>query len=139
MEQNIIYPTLLDRVKAVIVDGFIIVAGLVIAGLIFAEFPNAPGYVRGAVFILVFLLYEPIMVSLGGTFGHRIFGLRVKSHINHSRNIIVPLAIIRSVVKWFLGWISFFSMLSNPEKRAIHDLLSGSIVLYSEDCSPSIA
>ncbi|MGE3800656.1 MAG: RDD family protein [Candidatus Kapaibacterium sp.] len=133
MESDISYPTLRERFKAIVLDGFIILIGLVVAGVIFGQFPNAPGYVRGAVFVLVFLLYEPILVSTGGTVGHRVFGIRVKSYADYSRNVMIPFAIIRSVVKWILSWLSFFTMLSNPEKRAIHDLLSGSIVLYRED------
>lgn len=133
MEQDFYYPTLRERFKAIVLDGFIVLVGLVAAGLIFGQFPNAPGYLRGGVFILLFLLYEPIMVSTGGTVGHRVFGLRVKSYFEESRNIMLPMAIIRSVVKWVLSWFSFFTMLSNPEKRAVHDLLSGSIVLYRED------
>ncbi len=133
MEHPILYPSLLERFKAIILDGFIIIIGLVIAGLIFSGFPDAPGFVRGSVFVLVFLLYEPIMVAMGGTIGHRVMGLRVKSYSDSSKNIMLPLSIIRSIVKWLLGWISFLSMIANEEKRAMHDLLSSSIILYKKD------
>jgi uncharacterized RDD family membrane protein YckC len=126
------YPRLATRFKAMIVDGFMIMIGFVLAGMIFSVFEAAPGYVRAIVFVTIVFLYEPILVSFGGTIGHRANGIMVKSNTNRNKNIFFLFALVRSAIKWFLGWISFVTMITNPEKRAIHDLLSNSIVLYKK-------
>ena len=36
---------------------------------------------------------------------------------------------IRYPVKLLLGWISFLTINSNPKRRAIHDLASGSVMI----------
>lgn len=38
-------------------------------------------------------------------------------------------AIIRYIIKISLGWISFLTINSNYEKRAIHDFVAGSVVI----------
>lgn len=127
------YPLLAERFKAMLVDAFLILFAMVLVSLLFSVFENAPGFVRGAVFILLIFLYDPLFVSFGGgTIGHRAMGLKVKSHSDRNRNVFLPLAILRFIVRWFLGWISFVTMISDKEKRAIHDLLCNSIVLYRE-------
>jgi uncharacterized RDD family membrane protein YckC len=43
----------------------------------------------------------------------------------------MPAAYLRYVLKLLLGFYSFFAMSFNKERRALHDLASGSIVLDS--------
>jgi uncharacterized RDD family membrane protein YckC len=127
------YPKLVDRYKAMLVDGLVIFLGIILAGIIFSFFENAPGYIRGSAFILIVFLYEPIFVSfLGATFGHKSFGLMVKSNLDRNKKVFFPLALIRSMLKLILGWLSFITMISDKQKRAIHDYASGSIVLYAK-------
>ncbi len=126
------YPSLATRFKAMIVDGLMIITGFFLAGVIFSIFEDAPGYARGIAFVFIIFLYEPILVSFGGTIGHRANGMIVKSHANTDKNIFFLLAILRSLIKWFLGWISFITIINGKEKRAIHDLASNSIVLYKK-------
>ena len=126
------YPRLIDRFKAIIIDGFIIIILFFLSAWIFGIFENAPTFLRVGTFIILFGLYEPTMVSMGGTFGHRAMDLRVASNSSYDKNVIWPLAIIRFAIKWFLGWLSFLSILGSEHNRAIHDILSNSIVLYKE-------
>jgi uncharacterized RDD family membrane protein YckC len=132
-ENPIAYPLLVERVKALMVDGFVLIAGIVLAGISIGSFENTPAYVRGAVFIFLFFLYEPVLVSIrGGTIGHSAMGLKVKSHADRNKNMFLLFSIFRSAIKWLLGWLSFLTMISNKERRAIHDLASNSIVLYRD-------
>jgi uncharacterized RDD family membrane protein YckC len=132
-ENPIAYPLLVERVKALMVDGFVLIAGIVLAGIIIGSFDNTPAFVRGAVFVFLFFLYEPVLISIrGGTIGHTAMGLKVKSHADRNKNVFLLFSIFRSAVKWLLGWLSFLTMISNKERRAIHDLASNSIVLYRD-------
>jgi uncharacterized RDD family membrane protein YckC len=40
------------------------------------------------------------------------------------------LALLRFAIKSMLGFISLFAISSNKDRKAIHDIASGSIVLY---------
>ena len=127
--------SLIDRIKATILDNLIFV-GLV---LVFSQVFDHLGYegipLRIAALFVV-LSYEPIMVSLGGTIGHRTQKITVKRATNEEKNIPLIAAYFRYLVKVVLGVISLFSVSFNDEKKAIHDLLSNSIVLYKSDGSP---
>jgi hypothetical protein len=80
----------------------------------------------------IFFLYDPIMVSLfGGTIGHLVIRLRVKQYKYETKNLFFVLAFFRFLVKIFLGWLSFLTVSGNKEKRAIHDILPGSIVIQN--------
>jgi hypothetical protein len=43
------------------------------------------------------------------------------------------MALIRFLVKGLLGWLSFLTVTGSTRKRAIHDLLGGSIVMAAKD------
>ena len=78
----------------------------------------------------MFLLYEPLFVSLfGASIGHMFLDLRVKKETDNSKNIYFHIAILRFIVKSVLGWVSFFTVNSDDKKRAIHDHLAKSVVL----------
>lgn len=126
------YPRLALRYQATVVDGLVIVAGLVTIGSILSLFESAPGYLRAMAFVVVAFLYEPLMVSRGGTLGHRWMGLKVKSRSNPHKNVFVILALLRFAAKIALGWLSFITMLFSSDNQAIHDMLSDSVVLYKD-------
>jgi uncharacterized RDD family membrane protein YckC len=53
----------------------------------------------------------------------------VKDHSDTHRRIGVFASFIRYVFKTVLGWLSFLTITANKERRAIHDLISGSVVI----------
>ena len=125
------YPGVLARVKAVIIDGMILLMFMVIASSVFSGLNNVPDYARIIVFILIFLLYDPILTStIGGTIGHRIIGIRVRKASDEKTNINIILAVIRFVLKSFPGWISLLTVMGNEKRRAIHDFVAQSVVKY---------
>lgn len=127
------YPGVSTRVKAVVTDSIILVTFIVGATYLFESFENVPDFVRIVAFIFIFLLYDPLLTStLGGTIGHMIFGIRVKREINHDKNILFPLAIIRYLVKVLLGWISLLTVSGNKKGKAIHDIIVKSVVIYKD-------
>jgi len=129
IERN--YPGVLDRVKAIVMDTFIIIIFMFVITYVFSLFNNVPDNAKIFAFIFIFFLYDPLFTSIfGGTFGHMAFGLRVRREKNQTKKIIFPLAIIRFIVKASLGWISLLTVLGNIKRKAIHDYLVGSVVIY---------
>jgi uncharacterized RDD family membrane protein YckC len=127
------YPGVFDRVKAIVTDGLVIVVFMLIASYIFSLFESVPDYARIIAFVFIFLLYDPLFTSIfGGTIGHMMLGLRVKRQSDEQKNIIFPLAILRYIVKASLGWISLLTVSGNDRRKAIHDYLTGSVVVYAK-------
>ena len=128
------YPGVSDRVKSAVVDSVIILIFLFTATYTLSYFDNVSNTVRILIFSFIFVLYDPIFISLlGGTIGHMAMGIRVKRKMNPEKNILLPLAIIRFIVKLILGIVSLFTVSSDKQSLAIHDLVVGSIVLYKKD------
>ncbi|MCT4587810.1 MAG: RDD family protein [Carboxylicivirga sp.] len=128
METN--YGSLIDRIKALTIDSVVIMALGLITAISFSQFENIPDYIRGVAFVFVFLLYDPIFTSLfGGTIGHLLIGLRVKRDKDHSKKIIFPAAILRFIIKIFLGLISLLTVTGNKKNKSIHDSVVSSVVI----------
>lgn len=124
-------PTLLTRIMAIFVDLIIVIfLSAMMAVLIdFFSLEVSP-VVKGIVAILIFLFYDPVLTSQsGGTFGHKLLGLKVRKNQARTEYITFPNAILRAIIKGLLGWIVFLTVVLSNEKRGIHDMLSGSIVI----------
>ena len=127
------YPGIFERLKAIITDGIVIVVFMFAVAHIFSLYENVPDNARIFAFVFIFLLYDPLFTSLfGGTIGHMIIGIRVKRESNELKNILFPLAILRYIVKALLGWISMLTIARNTKRKAIHDILVGSVVVYAK-------
>ena len=131
---TIAYPGVSDRVKAAVVDSVIILLFLFTATYTLAYLNNASITIKIITFSFIFIFYDPIFTSfLGGTIGHMAMGIRVKRKSNPEKNILLPHAIIRYLVKFILGIVSLFTVSNNSKGLAIHDLVVGSIVLFKKD------
>lgn len=127
------YPSVFDRVKAIVADTACILIFMAIAAYIFSLFENVPDSVRIIVFVFIFFLYDPLFTSIfGGTIGHMMNGIRVKKEKNETQNIVFPLAVIRFLVKASLGLISLLTVHNNKKRKAIHDFIVGSVMVYSK-------
>ena len=93
------------------------------------KFENVPDWVSIAMFASLFIIYEPICMVFGSTLGNYIKGIRVRKNTDSSKRINIIQAIVRYPVKVFLGWVSFLTIHSNLQRRAIHDLVSGSVMI----------
>jgi uncharacterized RDD family membrane protein YckC len=129
--EEISYPRLLDRVKAVFIDAIGILLLMVAVSAIFSGIEAVSDNVRIAAFIFIFWLYDPLFTSIfGGTIGHMIVGIRVKKERNEASNISFFHALFRFVFKSMLGWISLLTVTNNKKRKAIHDSIAGSVVVY---------
>jgi uncharacterized RDD family membrane protein YckC len=127
------YPGVFDRIKAIMTDGIVIVVYMFVASYIFSLFESVPDNARIIAFVFIFLLYDPIFTSLfGGTIGHMMLGIRVKRESDEQKNILFHKAILRYLVKVLLGWVSLLTVSGNKKRKAIHDFLVGSVVVYAK-------
>lgn len=122
------FATLLQRVKALMID-LLVIVGLFVAFSQFIEFFGEVSDTATKIIIVLIFTYDPLFTSIfGGTVGHLLIGIRVKRKNSPSKNIILPLAILRYVLKTSLGWISLLTVTSSKNRQALHDISSKSIV-----------
>lgn len=134
MEKKIVYPGIFDRSKALFIDSIVFVVLIIIVTDIFEAFDISHKLLKMLAFLFVFVFYDPLCTHFFGcTLGHNLIGIKVKNYKNQEENISFIKAIFRFLVKIFLGWISLITISSDQEKRAIHDTISGSIVLYEKN------
>jgi len=124
------YPSILRRYFSTFIDSLFIISLLIALGYVFQEQNETATAVKVTATIFFFFIYEPLFTSFFCTLGQKITGIRVRTKYTHEK-ISLPAAYIRIIVKIFLGIISFFSIPFSQEKRAIHDLIIGSVVIYN--------
>jgi len=123
------YPSLSDRAQSIFIDSIFIVILMFIAGSILEKYEAAPDWIRIVLFFGLWAVYEPVCTTLGFTLGNYAKGIRVRKISNPQKKINIVQAFFRYLVKASLGWLSFISIHFNPEKRAIHDLAVGSVMV----------
>ncbi|MBK7212235.1 MAG: RDD family protein [Bacteroidales bacterium] len=122
-------PSLRTRFFSILLDGVSIVILAYLCTLIFESIGEVPDYMRKVAFLFCFILYEPILVSFGATIGQSMMNIRVRSFSNPEKKLNIAFAVVRTFVKFLLGWLSFITISFNPNRRAIHDMASGSIMI----------
>jgi uncharacterized RDD family membrane protein YckC len=127
------YPDLKTRIQSTFIDTILMVV-LMFAAAILLEKINPSqeeedGWIRGVIFISIWGIYEPVAMTIGCTLGNYLMKIRVKKHSDITKRINLLQAYIRFIVKILLGWISFLTIHSNKERRAIHDFAAGSMMI----------
>ena len=123
------YPSLVERLQSTFIDTIIIIILMVCFSNALDSFNNVPEWVRILLFAFLFVIYEPLFMTFGCTIGNYIKGIRVRKNEDISQKINIGQAILRYPIKLALGWISFLTINSNLQRRAIHDLASGSVMI----------
>ncbi len=126
MEQK--YPSLLNRIKSTTIDSLILIACMFLFTEILGMFENVPNWVKIMLFTSL-LTYEPLCTTFGATIGNDKMNLRVRKNSDNTKRINLFQAFIRYFFKIILGWLSFITIFSSEKKRAIHDLISGSVMI----------
>ena len=127
------YPLLTDRVQSTFIDSILIIILMFVFASILDRYDNVPDWVRIVMFVGLFIAYEPLCMTLGCTLGNYVKKIRVRQNSDSTKRINIFQAIIRYPIKILLGWISFLTIGSNPKRRAIHDLVSGSVMVKLEE------
>ena len=123
------YPPLIDRIQSAFIDTMLIIILMIVFARVLDRFENVPDWVRILLFVFLFMLYEPLCMSLGFTIGNYVKKIRVRRDEDTSKRISIFQAFLRYPLKMLLGWISFLTIHSTPKRRAIHDLASGSVMI----------
>ena len=123
------YPQLTDRIQSTFIDTILIVILMFAFASVLEKFDNVPDWVRIIMFAGLFIAYEPLCMTFGSTLGNYIKGIRVRKSSDSTKRINIFQAIVRYPIKVLLGWVSFLTINSNSKRRAIHDLVSGSVMV----------
>jgi uncharacterized RDD family membrane protein YckC len=134
MEQQ--YPLLIDRIQSTFIDLLVILLVTFAIGSILNRFENVPDWVRIVLFFGLWAVYEPVSTALGCTLGNYVKGIRVRQYNKYGSRINIAQAFIRYLLKTTLGWLSFITIHMNKDKRAIHDLVSGSVMIKKKSDLP---
>lgn len=119
-----IYPRLLRRVRAALIDSVLLYVVAILFWMMLLPILDAfPAPVRIAYPVLAFFVLEPLMVSFtGGSPGHHLMGIAIHDSRTGSR-IGVIRALIRFLLRTFLGWLSLILVLTTKKHQALHDLI----------------
>ena len=124
------YATFTRRLRALVIDSAVLVAGLVVivlASELTRDVPGSGRVLAAALFAMI-LLYEPLMVwRLGGTVGHRATNLRVVDDASGGNPGLLRAA-ARFWIKAALGLLSFVTMALTRRHQAVHDSLTRTTV-----------
>jgi uncharacterized RDD family membrane protein YckC len=123
------YPQLTDRIQSTFIDSILIVILMFIFSNILERYEHVPDWVRIGLFAFLFLVYEPLCMTIGCTLGNYLKNIRVRKFSDPTKRINIIQALVRYPVKVILAWVSFLTINSNPKRRAIHDLVSGSVMI----------
>ncbi len=129
MSSCVEFPSLSDRFQSTFIDMLFIVAMMFVASSVLERYQEVPDWVRLVLFVGLWGVYEPLCTSLGATIGNSMKNIRVRRITNITKRISFVQAFFRYLLKISLGWISFITIHFNPEKRAIHDLAAGSVMI----------
>jgi uncharacterized RDD family membrane protein YckC len=135
---EVLYARLGLRFRAFLIDYFIVVGTFLLSAFVGGKLQDVPGagallFVSWAVFAV---LYEPVMVwRTGGTIGHHLKNIHVVSERTGQRPGLFA-AVVRNLIKMFLGWISFLLLLASSKQQAFHDAVVGVTVRIKD---PSLA
>ena len=128
-----VYASINDRVKAVLIDSLILLIFMYAFSVLFSFLGNVPNNIKVVSWVLIFLLYDPLMTAFnGGTIGHSAANITVRRSNNIDKNIAFPNAMLRFLLKSLLGWISLISISFSDNKTAIHDKAVNSVVIKKE-------
>ncbi|UUW07140.1 RDD family protein [Flavobacterium plurextorum] len=125
------YPFLLERIQSILIDSILIIACMILISDVLSNFKNVPDWLRAVLLILIFL-YEPIMTTFGGTIGNNIKRIQIRKNSDETQSINFFQAIIRYFFKLLLGWLSFITIFSSNKKRAVHDIISGTVMIKNQ-------
>ena len=127
--KDIIYPSLLKRVQSTFIDGILtfIFTGLLV---VLASAINDDNVGLKIAAIIIGISYDPLMMAFSRSIGQRITGMKVIT-ADSGEAISLFAAYIRYIIKAMLGWLSFVTMHSNTQRRAIHDLAANSVVIMA--------
>ena len=123
------YPSLLKRTIAAFVDTctmFLITAILILLG----DEIDSELIVLKVAALLIGMSYEPVAMRYSRTVGQIIAGTKLRQNPDSAAGSLLK-AYLRFGIRCFLGWMSFLTIHQDRQARAIHDIITGSVVEYA--------
>jgi uncharacterized RDD family membrane protein YckC len=126
-----LYPGLPLRMKAGIIDGIIIISLAISLPMLTSQIEGVPPLLNFIALLGPLLLLEPCLISFrGATLGQSWYGMSVVD-VHTMERCPLPRAFLRYVVKVILGVVSSVYMFFSHRCQAIHDLLAGTVVVFT--------
>lgn len=126
------FPVLSLRIRAYLIDLLSLTFLVYFASFVVSFLGDFSGTIKGIAFVAVIVLFEPVLIKFtGGSLGHHYVGIRIANAKTHE-NLGFFQGVLRFILKVMLGFFSFFGMLITQQHRALHDALSGSVVLFKD-------
>ncbi len=126
------YPTLTRRYIATAIDVAFVLGIIVLVSYLFENADATGVKIRVGIILFLLFVYEPLCTSRLCTLGQKIMGVRVRRFPSLER-ISILMAYGRIIVKGLLGVFSFFTLPFSKNRRAIHDMVARSIVIFVDD------
>ena len=126
------YPSIVKRIQSTFIDALLIVALMFATAKILDQFKEVPNWVKIVLFFGMWGIYEPVCVAYACTIGNYFMNIRVRKFANTFQRINLFEAFVRYIFKTGLGWLSFLTVHTNKERRAIHDMVAGSVMIELE-------
>ena len=123
------FPTIGRRIISDLIDCFFVFVLFVLISKIVYSKANQNYNPREVylLFIIIILLYFPLLNSYFYTFGQGITQIRMVSL--EFKKLTLTQSVTRFSAKVYIGWISFFLLFFSLKNRSIHDFLGESIIL----------
>ena len=126
------YPPIVKRIQSIFVDMLLIVAVMFAAAKLLDLFGEVDSWVKIVIFFGLWGVYEPFCTAYACTVGNYFLNIRVRKFSDPSKRINLFQAYLRYIFKSVLGWLSFLTVHTNKERRAIHDMVAGSVMIELE-------
>jgi uncharacterized RDD family membrane protein YckC len=120
------YPSLLQRYLATLID----VIAILFLFYLYAKSPLSQTATGASATwpLWLFVVYEPICNRYATTLGQLLMGFRVRT-FQGERKVPLWRGFVRLFTKYILGAISFIRMPIHKQRRALHDIISGTIAI----------
>jgi len=129
---QVLYSTLPRRIKASIIDSFLLLALFILCPLAIGSLTGSKTWLNGVAMFAPPLLLEPFLISyFGFTLGQFIFGIQVVRVDTHEKCPLLA-SFARYYIKILLGGLSTVYMLFSKKHQAIHDHVAKTLVVLSD-------
>ena len=128
---QVLYATLPRRIKASIIDAFVLLALFILSPLMISSLTGKDTGLNAIAMFTPPLLLEPFLISfLGFTIGQYVFGIQV-IRLDTGGKCPLVASFARYFAKTILGSLSIVYMLFSKKHQAIHDHLAKTLVVLS--------
>jgi uncharacterized RDD family membrane protein YckC len=128
------FPALFQRYFAALVDLIFVFFSAYLVSTYTSLFESA-SLEQFIVILLLLFTYDALFTSKLCTLGQLLLNFRVRNRTGLNK-IAISTALLRSAIKILLGGYSLIAMIFNQERRAVHDFVTDTLVIFPGDSKP---